>query len=180
VSLKPLFQNLYQLIKSIELTLEKGYITPSLILIYSGIDIVTSLNAEAGKDVTRKSFIAWSNKYLIPQLNQSLKGEDLYAARCAVLHTLTSESDMSRKGNAVQIFYTFGNQKKEGLQDVIEMVGMDHKVIKIEEFFQGFRNGLANFISEVEHDEGLQRRIFARAQRVLAYTDLKEINGFME
>lgn len=179
MSLKPVYQNLYQLIRSMELAMEQKFVTPTLILLYSGIDIVTSLNTEVGKNVTRNDFIEWANKYMIPHLSaSSLKGEDLYAARCAVVHTMAAESDLSRQGKASQVLYTFGNKEENELQDIITSLKMDHKVIKVEVLIKAFRLGIVDFFDDIEKDENLQQRFFERSRVILSYTDMNYLDEF--
>ncbi|NOU94889.1 hypothetical protein GC093_16910 [Paenibacillus sp. LMG 31456] len=176
--MKTVYQNLFQLISSIELTLEKKFITPSLVLLYSGIDIVASLNTEIGRDVQRSDFINWVNKYMIPHINIPLTGDDIYSARCAVVHSMRSESKMSRQGKAIQIFYTWGDKESEELQNLINLTNMKHIAIKFETLFQAFRLGIVDFFEEAETDTQILHNIFNRAQSMLSYSELPKFENF--
>jgi len=91
-------ENVLKHFLAIDLCLTNNLLMPALVLIYSGIDTFAALNRKATKDkVTRDDFIEWCNLYFLPS-NNNLKcnGRDLYAARCAVLHTYTAVSDLSK------------------------------------------------------------------------------------
>ncbi|NHN34971.1 hypothetical protein [Paenibacillus agricola] len=161
-----------ELIKSIEVTLEKGYKISTLILLYSGLDIVASLNTAIGKDVQKKDFIEWVNKYVIPHMDVKVTGEDLYAARCAVVHTLASESSMSRQGKATQVFYTWGDNKPEQLQEIIKQNGMNHVTVKIENLIMSFRQGVIDFIGDIPNDPKLIYTVLQRSEYMLGYNSI--------
>lgn len=75
-------------------------------LLYAQIDIAASLNRPVSKSqVTREDFKNWVNQYLLPNSNLDCSADDLYAARCGLLHTYMAESKASRAGKAKQTFY---------------------------------------------------------------------------
>jgi hypothetical protein len=84
----------------------------ALTIIYSGIDSFGWLAAPPDVlDASRTTFKQWCETYILTRL-QSVDGapitsEDLYAARCGILHTSTPLSRSERAGNARQVFYQF-------------------------------------------------------------------------
>ena len=81
---------------AIDLCLENSLLMPALVLIYNGIDTFAALNREAKKDkVTRDDFINWCDRYIFPGNNLECSGQDLYAARCGILHTYIAVPDLN-------------------------------------------------------------------------------------
>ena len=98
--------------------------TQALILIYCTIDILAWLTRPTSQpDVQRKDFISWVEKYILPNTSLTCNAIDLYAARCALVHSYISESKLSREGKAKQIFYVWGNADEEHLQKLIDAEG---------------------------------------------------------
>jgi len=96
-----------QLFRAIGLCMEHRLWEPTLILLYSGIDAMAWLDREVDKsDVTARDFISWCDRYLLDPADEQLRSEDLYAARCGLLHSHTGESRRHREGKAVKLFYS--------------------------------------------------------------------------
>ena len=88
--------------KGIRVTLEHECIGASLVLIYCGIDTMAFLDMPP-KDVEEVSgadFKAWVDKYLRFDGVQALTGEEVWGARCGVVHTLGVESRSTRRQSA--------------------------------------------------------------------------------
>jgi len=156
-----------QLLDSIKTCLENKYITPSLILIYSGIDILSWLGNENG-DVKKADFISWSNEYLINESKLICSGEDLYAARCGIVHSMSPESNLSRKGEANRIFYAWGNRDTLDLKEKIdEMQKDDIIVIHVNDLFEALINGFDKFLEYVDSNSNKIELIEAKAKKLL-------------
>jgi hypothetical protein len=92
------------LIDAIELCIKNGFFGPALMLIYSTINVMAWLNrAEGHEDVVRNDFLLWVDTFLLPESRISFNALDLYAARCAILHSYSAESKLSRHGKAIKI-----------------------------------------------------------------------------
>jgi hypothetical protein len=88
--------------KGIIVTIENGCLGSAVILILSAIDAMAYLSMpESQQDVTRTDFVRWADKYTRFPGREQLTGEDLYGARCAMLHSYGARSRMSR-GRKVQ------------------------------------------------------------------------------
>jgi len=134
-----------------------------LILVYCGIDAMAHLTMPAGKDkVTRADFVVWAEKYLQfrdgkknPTL--TLPGIELYAARCALVHTYSSEADLHKEGKAKrQIGYG-----DEFLPEVTEKADVEHLVmLSIRGLVDAFARGVAATLRDIKVDEP-RRKVFA-------------------
>jgi len=70
-----------------------------LILVYSGMDTMAFLAMPENQvEVKSQDFIAWADKYIGFPCNEKVTGEELYGARCGILHTYTPHSRLSRAG----------------------------------------------------------------------------------
>lgn len=166
--MKHVYHNVLQLIESIELLMEEQFISSVLILTYSAIDIVSSLSVKGDRDAQRRDFIEWVDKYLLPIPQTSCTGKDLYAARCSVIHILGSESLLSRKGEAKNIVYTWGNESVEKLQKNMNLIETPTIVIKIEVLIQSFREAVADFFEAAKDDRELWETIKKRSQKMFS------------
>ena len=100
----PLINAIYQGIKrGIHITHDNECYGACLILIYCGIDAMSYLDMPPGQaEGHADNFIQWSERYLSPNLkNQAthITGEELYSARCAVVHTYSVESRKTKSGS---------------------------------------------------------------------------------
>ena len=106
--------------KAVGTLFKEQLIGHSLIVIYSAIDTCGLLDAPAAQNsATGLSFKAWVKKYLLASSSLEFNEDDLWAARCAVLHTFTSESDLSKSGKARQLQYYTGDKSAPHIQDFI-------------------------------------------------------------
>ena len=154
---------------AIELCIRNRRIAPALILIYATMDILASLDRDKGhKYGQRSDFVDWVDRYVIPNLNSSCTALDLYAARCALLHSYSAESRLSREGEANPIYYAWGDAQEQKLQRSIEAVGDEPaKAVHVDNLFAALRAGIAQFIAEVEQDPARAVLIAGRANLFL-------------
>ena len=108
--------NLYQssiqeMTKTIEDCLKNKEKLACLILFYSTIDIMAWLSRDPhNADSTREDFIHWVEEFLLPGSGLDCKGEDLYAARCAVIHSYAEVWGISQSNKVAvnKIHYVWG------------------------------------------------------------------------
>lgn len=92
--------------RGIQVAVENGCHGSAVVLIYSGIDSMAYLAMPQGQmDVEGKDFIDWADRYIRFPCKDQLSGADLYGARCAMVHTYSVHSRISRKGKARLIGY---------------------------------------------------------------------------
>lgn len=170
--------------------LEKNLIVPALCLIYSGIDTMAWLSMATNKcDVTAAEFIKWTRQYMLdpkavlrmvriiddtkplagPLITQiDCTAEDLYSARCGVLHCGTSDSRMTRNRQAVKIYYASGDKTSTDIIDILSSEDKSaYRILNIDELFEVFRNGVNIFRSSVLQNDDLLRRVEYRLPRLL-------------
>lgn len=146
---------------------DKRLINPTLVLIYSAIDILGSLiQSEARKDFElrksqsgsnetfgiRHSFCFWVDRYMEPEkyLDSECKSIDIYGARCGLLHELRLESNLNHSHGAKIITYAWGIASVENLKRSIAITEKDHIAIHVDTLIDVFKNGITHFFNDTE------------------------------
>jgi len=92
--------------RDINVALDNKCYRAAAILMLSAIDTMAFLAMpEQQEDVTSTDFIGWASKYIRFAGQEQLTGEDLYGARCAMLHSYGVRSRMSRQGRCRVLGY---------------------------------------------------------------------------
>jgi len=159
--------NLDNVIKSIEICLNAKLLISSLVLLYSGIDIVAWLNRSVSKERgNKKDFIRWVDDYLLPNTNIKCRAIDLYAARCAIVHSYSSSSKLSKDGEAKEIYYSWGKANIKSLQNDIDKRSKKNVVaIHINDFLEAFKEGIEKFKLSIKKDKEIEKIVCDRANK---------------
>lgn len=175
-----LYKNYLQVIQAVELCLSNGLALPTLILIYSLIDSVSWL---ACNDDTQKigvRFQSWVNEWMLKKYPLPCNAEELYSARCGILHTLTPESDLTKKGVKL-IAYAWGKGKQEDLIKANMLVESTNCVsVHIDNIFSSFKNGFADFLKHLEENKDLEDLFIQKANKHFAPMDTSTIETFLQ
>jgi|ERR1051326_1362429 hypothetical protein len=95
-----------QLFSAVCVCLDKDHLESAMILVYSGIDAFAWLNRPSNvDDVRRTDFEQWLDTYFLLDSGFNCTSLDLYAARCGLVHSNTSESRLNREDRAHKVFY---------------------------------------------------------------------------
>ena len=93
--------NIQELTKSIDECLKNKDKLSALILLYSTIDIMVWLSRDPhDAAATREDFIRWVDEFMLPGSGVNCTGEDLFAARCALIHSYAQAWGTSQSNNA--------------------------------------------------------------------------------
>jgi hypothetical protein len=161
------FKTYFDLLETIEDSIKKERIVPGLILLYSGIDSFSSL-ADRGEGATRKIFMDWVKKWMLDKYPLNCDEVDIYSARCGLLHQQVSESDLTTKEKAKEIYYVWGSASVKLLQDTIDNSDKRGYVVavKVEELVSAFRQGMADNMDEINRDNGWRMIFEEKAERL--------------
>jgi hypothetical protein len=152
---------------------------PALILIYAGIDTAGWLASAKPSVEVRCRFCRWVERWLLPAKPLGCTALDLYGARCGILHTFTSDSDLSRQGKARRICYAFGSSTVEGLERKLASLGRtDCIAMHLDHLFEGFRLGLANYLEYALSDPAESARVATKAERYFKAITENEASQF--
>lgn len=157
-----------KLLDAIDLCRQHQLVTPCLLLLYATIDINSSLDRDAAhQDVQRSDFLRWVNTYLLPDPALQCSAVDLYAARCSLLHTYSAESRLSREGEAVQVWYAWGNRSADELQQAIDTRGTAAVAVHVDGLIAALRKGIEQFLITIESDPARDALVTQRLRQVL-------------
>jgi hypothetical protein len=158
-------------LRSIGTCLSTGHPEATLALVYSGIDVFGWLAAPQGIEFgTGDTYKNWCNKYLVNQIQSVeglvITGDDLWAARCGMLHTSTPISRLSRHGQAYELWYQY--QGKTGV-NYFSNTGLCPLGLDIEKLALAFREAGIAFIQDLKTDQEANNVSEQRAQNFLRW-----------
>jgi hypothetical protein len=155
---------LIQLLSEISKAQDAGATVAALAMIYVGIDTMALLSCPVGQDSqTRSDFIGWVDRYLKadPASEYEYEGIDVYAARCAVLHSYGSVAALHSGSNPPRKFgYTDNgpHRKDEAAKFVLVSVAV---------LIHDFSKAMETFVSVIKNDPELKRRVDSRIKSLL-------------
>ena len=138
----------------------------ALVVLYSAIDTLAWATCSGG-DVTRSDFCCWVSTYMSPQDRLRCAPEDLYAARCGLLHSGAAESKLSRNGKASELWYATSPRSVPALEGLANRVGA--KVLYVTALVASFSDGVMEFAEELAGDEARQREVTERIRRWIRF-----------
>jgi hypothetical protein len=173
-------ENINQLLEVIDSNLKTKMLLPSLILIYAGIDIMAWLNRdESHQENNRNDFKNWVNKDLLPESGLNCNADDLYGARCSILHSYTAESTMSNQGMAKMICYAWGTIDESKCQRFIDLSSQKGKaiVMNIDTLNSAFKVGIQRFNKVLSKNSSLSKLVSKRTDKYFTNIPSEIINN---
>lgn len=141
------------IIKDIQTLRANNGLRGVLILTYCAIDILAFLSLPLKKkDVTKKDFINWVKKYM-----SQYNAIEIYSARCALVHTYSAESKLSRKGFSRKISYSYMKHNRHIYIKLKNIILYDTNIL-IDDFIKGSQNWAQKIISSKQ----LKNRVIKR------------------
>ena len=156
-----------ELISAIDTLLESELVVPALLMLYASIDIMASLNRpESQSEVKSSDFIEWADRYLLCGTQLECSPEDLYGARCGLLHTYIAESRSSRVGEAKQIWYACDAFTAEEYWAWIDQADVPPVVaVHVDDLFAAFRFAVERFKHRLLSDPRKANLVYERTHK---------------
>lgn len=169
----PLHQFIYDGIKrEIEVCLKNDCYRSAIMLTYAGMDAMASLGRPEGQDeVTRKNFIDWAARYIRFPCKEQLTGEDLYGARCAMLHGHTVYSKMFKEGKCRIVGYM---DKSVPEVRYVPGISPDMVLVSIAALVDAFFKGIDTFLVDLFSSDlkpEIERRLREEIVKVMPASD---------
>lgn len=125
-----------------------------LVLIYSFIDSAGLLDAPPSQtQATRDSFKNWVKKYILTDAQINFNEVDLWSARCAVLHTFTSQSNLSNAGTAKELHYYAGPNDSDTEISFIEQINSTEQIpVHLDGFYSVLLSAIKKFASDLANN----------------------------
>jgi len=140
--------------------------TASIAMSFICIDTMANLSRPRRKPrVTRTDFIEWVDTYLEAHPDQLYKyrGKDVYAARCAFLHTYGSEAKLHQEDpEIIKFAYHDGGEHKYNPNIDKSLV-----LIGTKSFVNDVLIAVKDFLNECKNDLSLRQRVEERLPHVL-------------
>jgi hypothetical protein len=149
---------------------------PAFILFYSSIDIFSSLTRPVGSDDTSGIiFQDWVKKYMLPGSSLTCNEEDIWGARCGLLHTYTVQARLSRQGKVRELHYIGDRGLAEFAQQKIDPNFQDKVFVYLPDLISAFLTAIERFAQDVQSNSSLRATVFAHSAKLIIH-DRKEIN----
>jgi len=158
------------LLRSAELLLERGAFGSAVIVTYATIDTISNLARPSGAaENNRRHFIEWCDRWLRIPSTVPLHGIDLYAARCAVLHTYGSEAALTKSGKATPIGYRAGKGAPPNIAVVDEGISSRVAIVQVEKLLAAVRTAINDCLPELFASPEQTQLTENRLQKVLGF-----------
>lgn len=151
--------------RDIRIALEHGCLRAAVILTYAGIDAMAFLGMPANQeDVTRQHFVDWADRYVRFPGPEQLSGLELYGARCAMLHSYSLHSALTRAGKCRTLGYM--DRSEPPLRSMPEK--HPHLVlVSVPGLVEAFFGGIDRFLIDLFADRESAAVAEARFQRIV-------------
>ena len=161
-----LLSNLMMLAAGIDSCVQQKNTLSALILLYAAIDAAGWLDSEQ-PNATRRSFMSWTQRYLLQATALDCTAIDLYAARCGLLHTFTPESQLASEGEARYICYAWGDARVEAMKAIIGRMGKAECYVAVHfgDLYEAWQQGLVAFTQDLDADPERKARVFLKATK---------------
>jgi hypothetical protein len=163
-----------QTVQALTTLVRANHYSHAPILLYSAIDALAWASLPSG-DVTRSDFCNWVSRYLDPQLSLGCSSDDLYAARCGMLHSSTAESKMSREGRASELWYVTSPHSIRILDAHRQGVASQAKIVYFTALVSAFAEGAMRFSDGLAADPKRQVAADGRMQRWLRFLPINSV-----
>ncbi len=135
---------------------------------------------EQKPDVTRADFKAWVEKYLLLKCKLTCDADDLYGARCGLVHSYSSESRTSREGRARTIYYAWGEADETQTNAICKAMGMRVATLHFNELFKGLLLGCHAFCQDVLRDEEKKSLVLQRLDKFFTHVAMSDVSAAYE
>jgi hypothetical protein len=177
-----LYKDYYELIQAADECVNKHLLVPALVLIYTGIDTVSWMASEDVNESVGARFKNWVDAWMLVKGKLDCTAEELYAARCGVLHTLTPNSALSEKKGVRKIAYAWGTAKREMLEESIAFVSMNNRIasVHLEDLYWSFREGFADYIEHVLSNNEKREGFLLKSGQHFANFSVEQIEKLLQ
>ena len=177
MELKNLALNVLKFSKSIGSARDAGDTTGALILFYAYCDSMGSLMRPIEEKKTQgKYFRAFVREFVIPSHRFELNENDLWGARCGMLHTFSPYSDWSEKKEprARKIQYLESPKQVKLCTEAMKAEGVEDLVfVDSYDLFNAFIDGVVEFTRKAESDKEFRNRVLFHADKFFANFQIK-------
>lgn len=161
-------KNKYEdLLKSIKICKDAELKESVLILMYSTIDSLAWLNSSE-TNITKRNgkieFISFCNKYLIPKIKSDITADELYAARCSVVHTISATAKNNIEKNIRTVCYANNSKAvEEGNKHLIKL-NQNTVCVDLVTLLAVLVKNIDNFFIDIDNDENKMISVIKKSE----------------
>ncbi len=173
-------RHLNDLFAAIDHCYHNQLLMPCLVLLYSGIDVAASLEPSTGGTVGER-FEKWVDRYMVKGKSLPCTGRELYAARCAVVHTYTPDSNLSKAGKARVIGYAFGNADLKKLNKATVLLRREAGQVNVhmQDLIEAFHGGYQTYLEEALTDRERRKEVMSHASIWTTSMGTEKIDAYL-
>ena len=170
---------------------EDGLFLPGLVLLYTGVESMAWLaRPEGKKDSSSSDFIEWVDRYMLdiqafeawrdslfiaiekvefePPLRLTCTAKQLYAARCALIHSYTPDNVGTYWAEDKLVYFGHGVPAEERPESLEGADGKRYRPTNVFDLLEVFRRGVNLFREDIRRDRQLAERILKRTPRLFS------------
>lgn len=144
---------------------QRSMANEGLPLLFVAIDTMAQISS-LGQGRMGERFKGFCNKYMDLH-GLKVDAHDLWGSRCGILHAWTAESDESKNGRAVELYYYWGSAKREVLASALAAEQKNAKPVSIEHLALSVRDAADRFFSDVKSRPSLAAHAGVLKQKIL-------------
>jgi hypothetical protein len=161
--------NVLELLKIIDYCFKDSVNLSGLILFYSTIDIMAWLSRDQlDSDATRNDFIRWVNEFMLPGSKLTCTAEDLYSARCNIIHSYAPEWGTGvtrRERETRKIIYYFGKCPEKIPESPDKTI-----IAYTDELVQALKMAIERFNGSLSYNRALSELVYERSAKYFNFT----------
>jgi len=155
------------MLTGIRMCLRSQCLVSAVTLMFSSLDALAALTRPVGQQSTSGLvFRAWVARYVKPESSLGCTAEDLWGARCGVLHLYSPDSDLSAQKKARRVYYQWSAGPPA---DAARAIPEGSLVIDIETLDRVIKTAVHDFIVASEMDNDVKKSVQSHLPSMLCY-----------
>ena len=180
-TIKLIYTSYLEIITVTKQAIQDEHILPALILIYSSIDSASFLATKSPLEPVNKRFKDWVKKWMFTVNKLPCTPEELYSARCGVVHTFTSSSNLTMNKKVRHVAYAWGSADYKKLQKSLDYHHSNKVVaVQVEDLFESFQQGLAKFFEVASTNNSLSEQLEERSKKYFSNLKTEDIDLYLK
>lgn len=166
-------KTIVQFVQQLKALDESDFPAAAVVMTFLGIDMMAYLSLPIDKSKqTRKDFMAWVDQYMEchPEQPYKYRGKDLYAARCALLHAFSAETEMHATDDDIFVI-SYHDGGKHAYDPAIDKRFV---VLGTKSLINDYIAGVEKFLQKAIADDDLRLRISSKINGVIQTIPLFE------
>jgi hypothetical protein len=163
---------------SIRKCLESQCLVSAVTLMFSSVDALAALTRPVGQKSTNAGvFKKWVSRFIKPECTLGCSSEDIWGARCGVLHLYSPDSDLSAANKARRIYYQW---RAGPTADATRPIPQGSLVLAVEDLRCAVEQAVKDFIIAAEMDSDVKKLVESHLPSLLCYEPFPELVVMLE